>query len=72
MARYRRRNPSRSDTLASIGASAVVAAGAAAVTFYVTRLLLSRDEHQTGRLPAPAGRALPAPDTSEPPGGEGR
>lgn len=72
MARYRRRNPTRTDTLASLGASLAVGAGVAAVTFYVTRLLLSRDTMEAGRLPSGDLRALPAPDTSEPPGDRGR
>lgn len=72
MARYRRRNPTRIDNLASLGASLVVGAGVAAAAFYVTRILLARDTLDDGRLPSSDRRALPAPDTSEPPGGEGR
>lgn len=71
MSRYRRRTPSRNDTLASLGASIALGAGVATVAFYVTRLLLSRDEMATGQLAAPERRALPAPDTSEPPGSGG-
>ncbi len=71
MARYRRRTPSRNDTLASLGASLAIGAGVATVAFYVTRLLLSRDEMAVQQLTSPQHRALPAPDTSEPPGDGG-
>lgn len=72
MARYRRRNPTRPDTIASVGVSLVVGAGVAAAAFYLTRILLARDTLEDGRLASPGRRALPAPDTSEPPGSGGR
>jgi hypothetical protein len=60
MTRYRRRRLSREDSIASATVSLVVGVGAAAFTFYVTRLLLSREplsERRPNELPpSPAGR----------------
>lgn len=44
MARYRRTSLSDGDRIAASAVSLLVGAGAAVATFYVTRLLLSREE----------------------------
>jgi len=72
MARYRRRSPTRVDTAASLGTSLLVGAGVAAAVFYVTRLFLARDTMEGGRIASGERKALPAPETAEPPGQEGR
>lgn len=70
---YRRRSPSRRDDVGAAAVSILVGAGAAAVTFYLTRLFLSRESlgpetHGGGRLHAPAGDAgrLPVGATPSP------
>ena len=40
---FRRRTPTRSEEVGSVAVSVLVGAGVAAVTWYVTRLLLSRE-----------------------------
>lgn len=72
MARYRRRTPTRADTAASLGASLLLGAGVAVTAFYFTRLLLARDTMEGARIGSEERRALPAPDTAEPPGREGQ
>lgn len=42
-ARYRRGSPSRRDEVGAAAVSILVGAGAAAVTYYLTRLFLSRE-----------------------------
>jgi hypothetical protein len=72
MARYRRGRISRGDGLAAVAVSVTIGAGAALATWYVTRLLLSREEFPAGRLRPSGARTLPAPESPEPssdPGG---
>lgn len=54
--RYRRVRPTRTDELASAAVSFLVGAGAAAVTFYLTRLILSREPLAVRELPETTGR----------------
>ncbi len=64
MARYRRVRLSRGDSIASAAVSLVVGTGAAVVTFYLTRLLLSRETLAPVALPesdSASAAALPAP-----------
>lgn len=64
MARYRRVPLSRQDSIASLTTSLVVGAGAVVVTYYVTRLFLSREPlpRSGPALPkSPTPEALPAP-----------
>jgi len=73
MARYRRAPLSREDSIASVATSVVVGAGAALVTYYLTRLLLSR-EPLPGRVATEVGspsspEALPAPARADASGG---
>jgi hypothetical protein len=68
MTRYRRRPLTREDSLASAAMSLVVGAGVAAFTFYVTRLLLSREPLSDERVIGPPGdpdRALPTRGSPE-------
>ncbi|KPJ84013.1 MAG: hypothetical protein AMS19_02300 [Gemmatimonas sp. SG8_23] len=54
MTRYRRRRLTREDTIASAAASVAVGLGVATVTFYLTRLFLSREpltESERPKLP---------------------
>lgn len=60
MARYRRARLEPRESLVAGAVSLAVAVGAAAVTFYVTRLLLSRDEMSPGGGEG-ARRTLPKP-----------
>lgn len=60
MARWRRRQPSKGQELAAAGVSLVLGAGVAAASFYLVRLLLSREELAGGALPrSKATAALP-------------
>ena len=65
MTTYVRRTPAKRDLLAAAATSLVVAAGVGAATFYLARILLSRDELVPGRGTAvvrdPRGGSLPAP-----------
>lgn len=59
---YRRRSPSRRDDAGAAAVSILFGAGAAAVTFYLTRLFLSREPlgqetHGGGGLHAPTDDA---------------
>ena len=69
MTRYARRTPAKTELLAAAAASMAVAVGVGAVTFYLARILLSRDELVTGRGTAivrhARGESVPAP-----PGGQ--
>jgi hypothetical protein len=65
MARYRRGRISRGDGLAAAAVSVAIGTGAALVTWYVTRLLLSREELPAGRLRPGGARALAAPESPE-------
>ena len=72
-ARYRRKRLSRGDSLAAATVSVALGAGVAAVAFYVTRVLLSREPlaggervsgpeaDESGRLPAGEGEAGSVP-----------
>lgn len=61
---YRRREPGSKENAGAALAALGVAAGAAVVTFYFVRIMLSREplsgSDQT-RLPSQGGKALPAP-----------
>jgi hypothetical protein len=52
MARWRRRSPGRRERLTAAGVSLALGAGVATVTYYVARLLLSREELAGSRLPS--------------------
>ena len=58
MTTYARRAPTKGDVLAAAATSLVVAAGVGAATYYLTRILLSRDELRSGpsTAMAPEGR----------------
>ena len=58
MPRYRRLRLSKQDSGKAAAVSVVVGAGVAALTFYVTRLLLSRDPISPAELEAGARRSL--------------
>ena len=70
--RYRRKRLSRADKAAAAATSFALGAGVAAVTFYLTRILLSRDPMGPEELSASdEARALPAgqqPSDDEPAG----
>jgi hypothetical protein len=60
MARWRRREPSKGQELAATGVSLALGVGVAAVSYYVVRLLLSREELAGAALPrSNETRALP-------------
>lgn len=70
---YRRRSPSRRDDVGAAAVSILIGAGAAAVTFYLTRLFLSREPlgsktHGGGAVHGHAGDAqrLPVGATPSP------
>lgn len=72
-ARYRRGSPSRRDEVGAAAVSILVGAGAAAVTYYLTRLFLSREAlapeaHGEGTTfrPSVARDRLPSGTTSSP------
>ena len=60
MARWRRRQPSKGQELAAAGVSLALGASVAAASYYVVRLLLSREELAGAALPRPGStHALP-------------
>lgn len=60
MVRWRRRRPSKEQELAAAGVSLALGAGVAAVSFYLVRLLLSREQLAGAALPrSKATAALP-------------
>lgn len=62
MTRYRRRSPTPSDDAGAFALSLVVGAGVALATFYVTRLLLARDELMPRSLGSERAPRLPPPE----------
>lgn len=63
MARYRRKRPTGKDHLAASATSLLIGAGAALASYYVARLLLSREElPQSRRDRTAAGDRALGPD----------
>ena len=59
MARYRRKKLTRGENLAATATSLAIGAGVAAAAWYVTRILLSRDDMSPPELADGRTRALP-------------